>query len=290
MMSKAVSIIGVGNMGGGMALNLLARGYTVYVHDTDADKVAFLCQKGALALIKTALNAIKTIVTIICVVDAQQTHEVLFGAQGIAPSLPGGHTIMLCPTIAPQDVGRLGQQLAERGLGVIDAPMSGGPARAQDGSMSLMVACEDALFAKHEALLRDLSSKVFRISEKPGDAARTKLVNNLLAASNLAAAAEAMALAERLGLNSSQTLDVIEQSSGQSWIGSERMRRVMSGDLAPRAHMTLLAKDSQLALQMAQAIGAQTPVGQRAAQAFSEALRSGMAHLDDAALIELYRK
>lgn len=289
-MSKAVSIIGVGNMGGGMALNLLARGYTVYVHDTDADKVAFLCQKGALALIKTALNAIKTIVTIICVVDAQQTHEVLFGAQGIAPSLPGGHTIMLCPTIAPQDVGRLGQQLAERGLGVIDAPMSGGPARAQDGSMSLMVACEDALFAKHEALLRDLSSKVFRISEKPGDAARTKLVNNLLAASNLAAAAEAMALAERLGLNSSQTLDVIEQSSGQSWIGSERMRRVMSGDLAPRAHMTLLAKDSQLALQMAQAIGAQTPVGQRAAQAFSEALRSGMAHLDDAALIELYRK
>jgi L-threonate 2-dehydrogenase len=290
MMSKAVSIIGVGNMGGGMALNLLARGYTVYVHDTDADKVAFLCQKGALALIKTALNAIKTIVTIICVVDAQQTHEVLFGAQGIAPGLPGGHTIMLCPTIAPQDVGRLGQQLAERGLGVIDAPMSGGPARAQDGSMSLMVACEDALFAKHEALLRDLSSKVFRISEKPGDAARTKLVNNLLAASNLAAAAEAMALAERLGLKPSQTLDVIEQSSGQSWIGSERMRRVMSGDLAPRAHMTLLAKDSQLALQMAQAIGAQTPVGQRAAQAFSEALRSGMAHLDDAALIELYRK
>jgi L-threonate 2-dehydrogenase len=290
MMSKAVSIIGVGNMGGGMALNLLARGYTVYVHDTDADKVAFLCQKGALALIKSAQSAIESIVTIIGVVDAQQTHEVLFGAQGIAPGLPRGHTIMLCPTIAPQDVERLGQQLAERGLGVIDAPMSGGPARAQDGSMSLMVACEDALFAKHEALLRDLSSKVFRISEKPGDAARTKLVNNLLAASNLAAAAEAMALAERLGLNSSQTLDVIEQSSGQSWIGSERMRRVMSGDLAPRAHMTLLAKDSQLALEMAQAIGAQTPVGQRAAQAFSEALHSGMAHLDDAALIELYRK
>jgi L-threonate 2-dehydrogenase len=290
MMSKAVSIIGVGNMGGGMALNLLARGYTVYVHDTDAEKVAFLCQKGALALTKYAQSAIESIVTIICVVDAVQTHEVLFGAQGIAPGLPRGHTIMLCPTIAPQDVERLGQQLAERGLGVIDAPMSGGPARAQDGSMSLMVACEDALFAKHEALLRDLSSKVFRISEKPGDAARTKLVNNLLAASNLAAAAEAMALAERLGLNSSQTLDVIEQSSGQSWIGSERMRRVMSGDLAPRAHMTLLAKDSQLALQMAQAIGAQTPVGQRAALAFSEALHSGMAHLDDAALIELYRK
>jgi L-threonate 2-dehydrogenase len=180
-------------------------------------------------------------------------------------------------------------QLGSHGIHTIDAPMSGGPLRAQDGSMSLMVSCEDALFARHEPLLRDLSSKLFRISEKPGDAARTKLVNNLLAASNLAAAAEAIALAQKMGLDASRTLDVIEQSSGQSWIGSERMRRALANDYAPRAHMTLLAKDSKLALQMAQSVGFKNPVGEMAADAFAQALEAGMAELDDAALIRLYQ-
>jgi L-threonate 2-dehydrogenase len=289
MMSKAVSIVGVGNMGGGMALNLLARGYSVHVHDVDATKVQFLCQKGALALTKYALDAIESIVTIVCVVDGQQTHEVLFGEQGLAASLPRGHTVMLCPTIAPQDVERFGEQLASLGIHVIDAPMSGGPARAQDGSMSLMVACADPVFTQHEALLRDLSSKLFRISTHLGDAARTKLVNNLLAASNLAAAAEAMALAERLGLDLSKTLDVIEQSSGQSWIGSERMRRAISGDFTPRAHMTLLAKDSKLALQAASEAGFFPQIGTEAAVVFAKALEAGFAQHDDAALIRLFR-
>jgi L-threonate 2-dehydrogenase len=296
-MNKTVSIIGVGNMGGGMTLNLLARGYTVHVHDIDASKVAFLEQKGAVAVVNCASTAIKSIVTIVCVVDAAQTQDVLFGKNGLIgfdKQALQGHTVMLCPTISPQDVERFAQQLGAHGIDTIDAPMSGGPLRAQDGSMSLMVACEDALFARHEPLLRDLSSKLFRISEKPGDAARTKLVNNLLAASNLAAAAEAIALAQKMGLDASRTLDVIEQSSGQSWIGSERMRRALAndgaGDYAPRAHMTLLAKDAKLALQMAQSVGFKNPVGERAAEAFAQALEAGMAELDDAALIRIYQK
>jgi L-threonate 2-dehydrogenase len=293
MMAKTVSIIGVGNMGGGMVLNLLKRGYTVHVRDLDASKEAFLEQKGAIAGIKSAQSAIKSTVTIICVVDSAQVDKVLLGADGLLQATPEQlrkHTVMLCPTIAPQDVERYTQLLAQHGMQTIDAPMSGGPARAQDGSMSLMVACQDAVFAQHESLLRDLSSKLFRISETPGDAARTKLVNNLLAASNLAAAAEAIALAQKLGLDASRTLDVIEQSSGQSWIGSERMRRAIAGDFAPRAHMTLLAKDSKLALQMAQSVGFENPIGERAAQAFKQALQEGMSELDDAALLRLFQR
>ncbi len=93
----------------------------------------------------------------------------------------------------------------------IDAPMSGGPARARDGTMSLMVACADAVFTRHEPVLRDLSSRLVRLGQRIGDGARTKLVNNLLAAVNLAAAAEALALAERLGLDPRRTLQVFEQ-------------------------------------------------------------------------------
>jgi L-threonate 2-dehydrogenase len=291
-MRKAVSIIGVGNMGGGMALNLLSRGYSVQVHDVDAQKVAFYKEKGAVALTEPALAAtdfVAVAATIVCVVDAAQTEDVLFGSQDLAASLSAGHTVLLCPTIAAQDVERFSAGLQTLGIHSIDAPMSGGPVRAANGSMSLMVACPDAVFVQNETLLRDLSSQVFRISEKPGDAARTKLVNNLLAAINLAGAAEAIALAQCMGLDASRTLDVIEQSSGQSWIGSERMRRAIAGDFAPRAHMTLLAKDSKLALQMAQSLGFTNPLGSEAAAIFARALEAGLADQDDAAIIKLLR-
>jgi L-threonate 2-dehydrogenase len=289
-MSKAVKIIGVGNMGGGMALNLLARGYAVQVQDIDATRVTFLKQNGAVAGIEYAQSAIKSVVTIVCVVDHLQTEDVLFGEQGVVSWAAPGHTVMLCPTISPSHVESFAARLAEQGIHSIEAPMSGGPARAQDGSMSLMVACSDALFAQHESLLRDISSKLFHVSTRIGDGARTKLVNNLLAAINLVGAAEATALAQRLGLDVNRTLDVIEQSSGQSWIGNERMRRAVSGDFSPvRAHMSLLAKDTKLAMEMAGEAGFSNPLGKVATETFARALAAGMADRDDAQMLRFLR-
>jgi 3-hydroxyisobutyrate dehydrogenase-like beta-hydroxyacid dehydrogenase len=165
--------------------------------------------------------------------------------------------------------------------------MSGGPARARDGSMSLMLACDETAWVRWQPLLATLASRLFRVGTRPGDGARTKLVNNLLAAVNLAGAAEAMALAERLGLDAATTLDVIAQSSGQSWIGSDRMARVLAGDTAPRAQMRLLAKDSALALaEAAHAGAAPPPLGQAAAARFAAALAAGQADADDSALWE----
>ena len=123
-----------------------------------------------------------------------------------------------------------------------------------------------------------------------GDGARTKLVNNLLAGINLVGAAEVMALADRMGLDLNTTLDVIEQSSGQSWIGSDRMRRAIAGDLAPRAHMTLLAKDTGLAIGAAQSVGFTGPLGEAASQVFAQAVRAGLAELDDGALLGFLRR
>nr|WP_315487918.1 NAD(P)-dependent oxidoreductase [uncultured Rhodoferax sp.] len=197
-----------------------------------------------------------------------------------------GHVVVLCPTIAPEDVEAIAAQLGALGVDTIDAPMSGGPARALDGSMSLLVAGAKAVVARCEPLLQALSSKVFFISERPGDGARTKLVNNLLAGINLVGAAEVMALARRMGLDLERTLDVIGQSSGQSWIGTDRMRRAIAGDLAPRAHMTLLAKDTRLAQQAAHGVGFDGPLGPLAAQVFAAALDAGLADLDDGALLQ----
>ena len=278
-------------MGGAMAQRLLALGWQVTVRDIDAAKESFLESKGAYASAHPSFLAINSVATIVCVVDAVQTEEVLFGAQGLVHGAQPGHTVLLCPTIAPQDTERFATRLAERGIRCIDAPMSGGPARALDGSMSLMVACPDALFQEHAALLNALSAKLFHVSQRVGDGARTKLVNNLLAGINLVGAAEVLALAQKMGLDLPTTLNVIEQSSGQSWIGSDRMRRVLAnggaGDYAPRAHMTLLAKDTRLAVEASRSAGCEGPLGASASAVFAQALQAGLADEDDAAVFKL---
>lgn len=287
MSARCVGIVGVGNMGGGMAARLLEQGWQVRVRDLDAAKMAALAAAGATPCGSPAAAAQGAQAVIVCVVDAEQTEAVLFGPQRAASSLAAGSAVLLCPTIAPADVERIAARLQAAGIEPIDAPMSGGPARARDGSMSLMVACDPAAFERNAALISALSSKVFRISRRVGDGARTKLVNNLLAGINLAGAAEALALAQRMGLDLGRTLDVIEQSSGQSWIASDRMRRAIAGDLQPRAHVSLLQKDTRLAVEAAHALGFDGPLGPAARDVFERAARAGMAGLDDAALLSL---
>jgi L-threonate 2-dehydrogenase len=284
---RRVAIVGVGNMGGAIAQRILEQRWPVQVFDIDAAKMAALQPLGATPRTDAGQAALGCGVLIVCVVDAAQTEDVLFGAQGAARVMRAGQSVLLCPTISPTDVEAFARRLAELGVSAVDAPMSGGPARARDGTMSLMVACDDAAFERQRAVIEIMSNKVFRVGSKPGDGARTKLVNNLLAGINLAGAAEAMAMAKRLGLDLTRTLDVIEQSSGQSWIASDRMRRAIAGDYEPRAHVSLLQKDTRLALETARAAGLEGSLGPAAHAVFARAAEAGFAGLDDAALFRL---
>jgi 3-hydroxyisobutyrate dehydrogenase len=286
----ATGVVGVGNMGLAMVQRLRECGHAVLARDVRPEAQSAAAAVGATPLPDAASLARGCALAIVAVVDAAQCDDVLFGDGGLADALHAGSTVMICSTIAPGDVERFAARLAERGVPCIDAPMSGGPVRARDGSMSLMVACADAVFARHEPVLRALSSHVVRLGERVGDGARTKLVNNLLAAVNLTGAAEAIALAERLGLDPVRTLAVIERSSAQSWIGSDRMARALADDYAPRAHTTLLAKDTTLALQMARSAGIEPPLGSAAQLLFARACAGGLAALDDASLLMLMRR
>lgn len=274
-----IGFVGIGNMGLAMALRLGEQGHEIAVCDIDAARPP-LAPGAAVAAVPAALAGCALV--IVAVVDAAQTRQVLFGPDGLAGALPPGATVMLCPTIAAEDTEACAAGLAARGIGCIDAPMSGGPQRAREGTMSLMVACDDALWVRWQPLLAQLAARLFRVGTRVGDGARTKLVNNLLAAVNLAGACEALALAVRWGLDPAATLAVIEQSSGQSWIGSDRLQRMLAGDSAPRAHLALLAKDSGLAI--AAAGDAAPAVGSAAAALFRQALAAGLAREDDGAL------
>ena len=279
-------------MGGAMARRLLNLGYTVHVHDIDTDKTQALKALGAVVHGSAASLSEQARTVIVCVVDHKQVDQLLDpeGTPSWWSTLQTGDTVFLCPTLAPDYVEAVASRLQTHGVFTVDAPMSGGPVRAKAGTMSLMVACEETVFVQQEKLLNVLSSHVFRIGTRVGDGARTKLVNNLLAGINLVGAAEVMALSEHLGLSLDTTLSVIEQSSGQSWIGSERMRRALVNDLAPRAHMTLLTKDTALAVEAAKMAGFHGVLGPVAAQAFAQACQAGLADADDAAMLQWVRQ
>lgn len=289
MENGSTGVIGVGNMGLAMVGRLREQGRSVFVRDVRADRAAMAEREGARACATPAALALQCELVIVAVVDAAQTEAVLFGGEGVAAAAAPGACVVLCPTIGPESVEQIAARLDAIGIDWIEAPMSGGPVRARAGTMSLMVACRDELFARHAALLATLADPVFRLGARAGDGARTKLVNNLLAAVNLAGAAEALALAERVGLDAVRTLAVIERSSGQSWIGSDRMARALASDAAPRAHTTLLAKDSRLALEMARSAGVDARLGTVAAATFAAAVAAGHGDLDDSCLLDVMR-
>jgi 3-hydroxyisobutyrate dehydrogenase-like beta-hydroxyacid dehydrogenase len=289
-MSKKIGIVGTGNMGGGMAKRLLDVGWPVFVHDLDATKQAALQTAGAQACAHAAALAKAAEVVIVCVIDAVQVQQVFDGAEGLLAGLTAGQTVVMCPTIAPADTEHFAQQLQAIGVHMVDAPMSGGPIRATNGTMSLMLAAPEVVLAEQEDLLHTLSDKCVVISHRVGDGARVKLVNNLLAGINLVGACEVMVLAEKMGLDKENTLSLIERSSGQNWIGTDRLRRVLAGDTTIGSHMRLLAKDTRLAMASAQQVGYAGWLGESAAKAFAMACEQGMTDMDDSNMLAFIRQ
>ena len=287
----SIGIIGIGAMGMGMARNLHAKGLDVRVRDIDPDACAKAAAAGMTVCSSPAALAEIADLLILVVVDATQIDAVLFGTDGVVAGASAGRckTVMICSTIAPEDTERFARVLAERGIALIDAPISGGPARAADGSMSMMLAAPAATLAPWGPVLDALAAKQFRISERSGDGARAKLVNNLLAGINLVAGAEALGLGMQLGLEPHQLYDLICASSGQSWIMGDRMGRALDNDYAPRAATHILTKDMMLATGMAASAGYATPLGDAALARYRQAIESGWAALDDAAVLKTYQ-
>jgi len=212
---------------------------------------------------------------------------VLFDAHGAALARP--RAVMLCSTIAPDDTVRVARRLAAQGISTIDAPISGGPARALAGTMSMMIAAPEADLAPWRPLIAELAERRFELGERLGDAAKAKLVNNLLAGTNLVAGAEALALAEKLGLDARRIFELICASSGASWVFEDRMARALRDDYEPRAATRILTKDMTLATALGASVGHATPLGDAALARFRETLARGWGDLDDAVVLKTYQ-
>ncbi|MCW5626276.1 MAG: NAD(P)-dependent oxidoreductase [Burkholderiales bacterium] len=284
-----VGLIGPGAMGLGITRALLRRGFPVHVRDLDPARNALAQAAGAVVESSPAAVAAKAGIVISVVVDAAQTDEVCFGADGIVAGLQKGGVVMVCSTVAPTYMSGLADRLAGHALLAVDAPISGGPARAESGTMSMMIAGSDEALELCADVLAAMSDKRFVIGPTPGQGSTMKLVNNLLAGIHNAAAAEAMSIGLKAGLDANTIYDVVMASSGASWMFGDRMRRWIDHDDRVAAALPILTKDVGLALEMAKGMQFPLPVGASAHQVFLGTLALGHALDDDNSLIHYYR-
>ena len=284
--NKNIGIIGAGSMGMAMALNLQDKGYQVAIRDIRAEIETSARHSGLVVSPSPAAIAAHADFIIIMVVNAKQTNEVLFGDHGVISTGGAGKTILLCPTIAPEDTESIAERLKAAGFDALDGPVSGGPVRARDGTMSLMLAGDTGVIARHEAVLNAISSRLFRLGERIGDGARYKLVNNLVAGMNLIAASSAVALGMKIGLDPHTLVSLMSASSGQSMMLDDRLTRAIDHDYAPRAYAYILTKDVALGLDMAESAQVEIPMAKHALDIFTATLARGYDELDDAAVLK----
>jgi putative dehydrogenase len=287
--SPVIGIVGIGAMGMSIAKNLHRKNYHVVVRDIRPEAEQEARAVGLAVCASPSALAQQAELVIVVVVNSQQIDDVLFGADGVAQPNAKARTVMLCSTIAPEDTIRFAKRLATHNIATIDAPISGGPARAEAGTMSMMIAGDTATIAAWEEVLAAMADKRFQVSHTIGDGAKVKLVNNLLAGINLVAGAEALALGMKIGLDPHKLFEIISASSGASWVFQDRMARALQDDFAPRAFAHILTKDVTLATTMADAADYPTPLGDAALAQFKETVKRGWADLDDAAVLKTYQ-
>jgi len=285
---RRVGVIGLGAMGAGVAQSLLRAGFEVHVFDVRAEAMQKLVELGAhRAISPAALGAtVETLLTI--VVNAQQTEEVLFGEQGAAPHLAPGAVVIASATVSPEFAEALGQRLAAQRLQLIDAPVSGGAAKAAAGQMSVMASGAPEAFAQCEDVFQAIAGKLYRLGDHPGQGSKVKMINQLLAGVHIAAAAEAMALGLKAGCDPQALFEVISNSAGSSWMFQNRVPHILSGDYTPLSAVNIFVKDLGIVLDYAKKSFFPLPLSATAHQMFLQASAAGHGGEDDAAVVKIF--
>jgi len=194
----------------------------------------------------------------------------------------------MCSTVDPNWSIALEARLEALGLLYIDAPISGGAAKAASGEMTMMTAGKAAAYAACGNALDAMAAKVYRLGDCAGNGSKVKIINQLLAGVHIAAAAEAMALGLREGVDATALYEVITNSAGNSWMFENRMAHVLKADYTPLSAVDIFVKDLGLVLDTARASKFPLPLASTAHQMFMQASTAGYAKEDDSAVIKIF--
>ncbi|WP_341903722.1 L-threonate dehydrogenase [Polaromonas sp. YR568] len=287
-MTVIAGLIGLGAMGSGMAQSLRRSGYEVQVFDVRAEAAATFARDGGKAWESPAALAAACDVVVSVVVNAAQTEAVLFGPEGCAAAMKPGSVFVMCSTVEPNWSVALEKRLAAMGILYIDAPISGGAAKAASGQMTMMTSGSPAAYAVAEPVLNAMAGKVYKLGDQAGPASKVKIINQLLAGVHIAAAAEAMALGIREGVDPAALYEVITHSAGNSWMFENRMAHVLAADYTPLSAVDIFVKDLGIVLDMARSSKFPLPLSSTAHQMFMQASTAGFAREDDSAVIKIF--
>ncbi|ALK90655.1 L-threonate dehydrogenase [Limnohabitans sp. 103DPR2] len=288
----SIGVIGLGAMGMGMAQSLRRAGHVVNVFDVRAEVAQKFAAEGGVACASLADIAKASDVLVSVVVNAAQTESVLMGdgtaQSGCIHHLKPGSVFVMCSTVDPAFSVGLEKTLNAKGLLYIDAPISGGAAKAASGQMTMMTAGSPEAYAKAEPFLNAMAAKVYKLGDSAGAGSKVKIINQLLAGVHIAAAAEAMALGLREGVDPNALYEVITHSAGNSWMFENRMAHVLAADYTPLSAVDIFVKDLGLVLDMARASKFPLPLSSTAHQMFMQASTAGFAKEDDSAVIKIF--
>ncbi|MFT4992693.1 MAG: putative dehydrogenase [Polaromonas sp.] len=287
-MTITAGLIGLGAMGHGMAQSLRRAGYLVHVYDVRSDVAEAFAKEGGVAAGSPSELAAACDVIVSVVVNAAQTESALFGPDGCAAAMQPGSVFVMCSTVEPSWSVALEKRLNDMDLLYIDAPISGGAVKAASGQMTMMTAGADAAYALAEPLLNAMAAKVYKLGNKAGAGSKVKIINQLLAGVHIAAAAEAMALGLREGVDPDALYEVITHSAGNSWMFENRMAHVLAADYTPLSAVDIFVKDLGLVLDMARSSKFPLPLSATAHQMFMQASTAGFGREDDSAVIKIF--
>jgi 3-hydroxyisobutyrate dehydrogenase len=288
-----IAFIGLGNMGGGMAVNQAKAGHEVHAFDL-AQAALDHAREGGCNVSASSADAVKDADIVITMLPAGPHVRAVY-AKDILPNAPKSALLIDCSTIDVQSARDVAAEAKAAGFRFADAPVSGGVAAAAAGTLAFMVGCEEGDFAEVEAALKPMS----RITIRAGDAGAgqaAKICNNMLLGVSMIGVCEAIALAEKLGLDPEKFFEISSQSSGQCWsltsycpwpgpVATAPSNRGYEGGFA----VAMMLKDLKLAQDAAAKAGASTPMGAQAEATYALFDRLGYGGKDFSAMVQLLR-
>jgi 3-hydroxyisobutyrate dehydrogenase len=284
----AVGVIGLGSMGFGVAASLLKAGFQVHAYDVRREALDRFETVGGIAAASPAALGAEVQAVIILVVNAAQTDAVLFGENGAAAAMRKGAVVISSSTVAPEYAKQLGIRLHAMGLHNIDAPVSGGAAKAAIGQLSVMGSGSPAAFDQCQPVFDAIAAKLYRLGDEPGKGSTVKMINQLLAGVHIAASAEAMALGIKAGADPAALYEVISNSAGSSWMFQNRVPHILAGDYTPLSAVNIFIKDLGIVLDSARKESFPLPLTATAHQMFLAAAAAGYGAEDDSAVVKIF--
>ncbi|WP_404437870.1 NAD(P)-dependent oxidoreductase [Microbacterium aerolatum] len=289
-MTSTVAVIGLGAMGLPMATRL-AEGFEVRGFDIAAERIALAADKGVQPAESAADAVAGAQAVLVAVRTGGQLNDLLFGETGLASHLADGAVVILTSTVGTDGIGDIAARLAEHGAQLVDAPLSGGPVRAGEGDLLIVVGAAPAALEVARPVLDQLASTLSIVGDKPGDGQALKTVNQLLCGVHIAAAAEALALADALGLDREKTLEALTAGAANSFmLGNRGPRSLQAYDedgAEVLSRLDIFVKDMGIVAGAARAAHLSTPVANAAEQLFLLGEAQGLGAHDDSAVIRV---